>query len=124
MKKPLTSRADPDSRKLYTRWHYQQNKATYKARARANNIRTRAKVRGFILEYLRGHPCIDCQEPDPIVLEFDHRLNVVKEFNIGDAVRLTISLRRVKAEVVKCDVRCANCHRRKTYRDRGTSSKG
>ncbi len=93
-----------------------------KARARANTVQARKRVREWLFAYLQEHPCVDCGEPDPIVLEFDHRGD--KAFNIGEAVRLSFGLARVQAEVEKCDVRCANCHRRKTYRERGLSHKG
>lgn len=38
-------------------------------------------------------------------------------FNIGDANREKFSIGRVIEEVKKCDVRCANCHRRKTFKE-------
>jgi len=66
------------------------------------------------------HPCVDCGECDPIVLQFDHTRG--KKFNIGDAGRKGLSLPVVLREISKCEVRCANCHQRKTARDFALSS--
>lgn len=77
---------------------------------KANDIR-HIRNRKYILNYLKTHPCIDCGETDFIVLEFDHREN--KKYNISNLVgRAGIKL--IQEEINKCDVRCANCHRRKT----------
>ena len=124
MEKPVATRSDPEARRAYTRWHYEQNKAAYKARARAHDTKTKESVRQFLLAYLSEHPCIDCGEIDPIVLEFDHREGTNKAFNLGEACNRSMSLTSVKAEVTKCDVRCANCHRRVTYRRAGHSHRG
>lgn len=67
--------------------------------------------RAFLLEHLRSHPCVDCGEDDVAVLEFDH-VRGAKERNISAMMEL--SPRRVRAEVDKCEVRCGNCHRRRT----------
>jgi hypothetical protein len=58
---------------------------------------------------------VDCGESDPIVLEFDH----VRGVKRGEISRLKtmVSLETLAEEIAKCDVRCANCHRRKTHRD-------
>jgi len=51
------------------------------------------------------------------VLEFDHRRD--KLFSIG----MELSRRRwqsILAEIEKCDVVCANCHRRRTALRRGS----
>lgn len=69
----------------------------------------------YISSYLKTHPCVDCGEKDIIVLEFDHRGN--KKYGIAN-MRDNYSLKTVKDEVAKCDVRCANCHRRKTAKER------
>lgn len=67
-----------------------------------------------VYEYLEAHPCIDCGESDPVVLDFDH----VRGAKVADVKRLVagshVSLRRVLEEIAKCEVRCANCHRRIT----------
>jgi hypothetical protein len=119
VEKPVAYRADPAARRAYSRWHYQQNKEVYKRRARRHTDASRQKVRAWLLDYLLSHPCVDCGESDPIVLEFDHREDVGKVFDIGSARRECVSLATVQVEVSKCDVRCANCHRRLTYRRAG-----
>jgi hypothetical protein len=80
-------------------------------------------IRIFVLEYLKSHPCVDCGEVNPVVLEFDH-VRGEKHFNISKASTLNISLPRLQDEVAKCDVRCANCHRKKTYVALGHTHKG
>lgn len=114
MKKPITSKEDPDSRRKYSRWHYHKNKELYKTRASIHKAKTREEVRRYINNYLLLHPCVDCNERNPIVLEFDHVGK--KRFNIGDAVRMCYSLSSVKKEINQCEVRCANCHRITTYK--------
>ena len=64
-------------------------------------------------EYLLIHPCVDCGEADPIVLDFDH-VRGEKKANVKRMLAGTYSLKRVFDEIAKCDVRCANCHRRAT----------
>lgn len=90
-----------------------------KARAIAYKAKIRIIVRKLILDHLQMNPCVDCGERDPIVLEFDHRGE--KKFNISAAYTVGYSVAAVSAEIAKCDVRCANCHRRKTYKERGFS---
>lgn len=76
--------------------------------------------RTLIFEYLLTHPCVDCGESDPVVLEFDHRPGEVKVFTIGNpASRSRRMLDLLLIEIAKCDIRCANCHRRRTAKERG-----
>lgn len=76
------------------------------------------KSRDLIYNYLLEHPCIVCGESDPIVLEFDHRDPSEKESNVSELLKF--SANKVKQEIEKCDVMCANCHRRKTAEQFGT----
>lgn len=58
--------------------------------------------------------CRDCGYRDhPEALDFDHRPDEVKLFNIARS-RNSHGLNAVLVEIAKCDVRCANCHRVKT----------
>lgn len=72
-----------------------------------------------VLHYLESHPCLDCGESDPIVLEFDHRDNTDKVRAVAQLVTENCGWEKISAEIDKCDVRCANCHRRKTAISRG-----
>lgn len=123
MQKPTISRDDPESRRAYSRWHYRQNKPAYKRRAKQKDDQVRNAVRDYLVAFLSENPCVDCGESDPIVLDFDHRDGELKSFNIGDARRSGYSLASVQSEVAKCDIRCANCHRRITYRRGGFRSR-
>src|ERR1051326_7593461 len=70
-----------DCHKIYRREHYLKNKQKYIEKAK---IWTRKQKRE-IFNYLLNHPCVDCGESNPIVLEFDH-VRGKKEFNISQAV--------------------------------------
>ena len=82
-------------------------------------IRRRRVLRKRITEYLVAHPCVDCGEADPLVLEFDHRAQHTKEATIAKLVAQAYTWDRVEEEIAKCDVRCANCHRRRTHKQLG-----
>ena len=58
----------------------------------------------------------DCGENDSIVLDFDHVYGK-KKYNISDMVKMAVSINHIKKEIKKCEIRCANCHRRKHFRD-------
>ncbi|HYD10954.1 MAG TPA: hypothetical protein VEA78_12710 [Acidimicrobiales bacterium] len=65
-----------------------------------------------VYEYLLAHPCVDCGEADPVVLEFDHLRDKLR--SVSAMVSAHMSWTRIAAEIEKCDVVCANCHRRRT----------
>jgi hypothetical protein len=94
--------------------HYQNNREYYLSKAKKRNEQMKYVIRMFMWNYLSVHPCVDCGESDPIVLEFDHISD-----KIGAVSELfhKASLNVVKNEISKCEVRCANCHRRKTARE-------
>jgi hypothetical protein len=104
-------------RRDYGKAHYQANKSRYVANAARVKKATRLARTWCLLEYFEVHPCADCGESDPVVLEFDHLRD--KEFNVckGFEERAWSS---VVAEIEKCDVVCANCHRVRTAARRGS----
>jgi hypothetical protein len=96
--------------------YYRRDPASYKARAAANNARFRARNRQKFREYLASARCADCGIQDFAVLEFDHRDPSLKRDDISHLVRQAVSWKRILDEMAKCDVVCANCHRRRTAR--------
>lgn len=72
-----------------------------------------AKKLKIIAEYLLTHPCVDCGEKDIRVLQFDH-VRGEKLRTIASMLRDHYALELILKEIAKCDIRCANCHQRKT----------
>jgi len=62
-------------------------------------------------------PCADCARRFPYyVMDFDHRDPEQKVAGISALVRSLVPWVQVKAEIAKCDLVCACCHRLRTYR--------
>lgn len=100
--------------------------ASYSANAYANNINgtkdkikaravsDRIRTKNVIYDYLLQNPCVDCEESDPIVLDFDHIDPILKKSTISELVNSGAPLTKILKEIEKCEIRCANCHRRRT----------
>jgi hypothetical protein len=70
--------------------------------------------REFIDTYKVESGCVDCgYNAHPAALEFDHRDPSLKV--AGIARMFTYTDERLFEEMAKCDVRCSNCHRIKTF---------
>lgn len=102
-------------KKEFDRLNHIQNREAQLERNRKN----REKRQNFVLNYLVDHPCVICGESDPIVLDFDHIERASKTNNICDMVRNVRSEKSIIEEIQKCQVLCANCHRRKTAKEAG-----
>lgn len=105
------------SKKDSQRKWYLANKARHIDNVKKRSQESRLANRDFMFDYLLSHPCVDCGESDPIVLEFDHIAPESKEFCLSSSV--DYSLQKLIEEIKKCEVRCANCHRRKTAKQFG-----
>ncbi len=85
-----------------------------------NVRRTERARRARFREYIAGQlvaGCIDCGIADIRVLHFDH-VRGIKIAAISNMMR-NASFEKLKAEIAKCEVRCANCHAIVTYRRKG-----
>lgn len=100
------------------RQYHQDNRDRHMAQIRARKQREIAVARRNLIAHLRAHPCIDCGESDIEVLEFDHQRD--KTRNVGYLVHGGYGWHRVKEEIDKCEVVCANCHRRRTLRQQNS----
>ncbi len=108
-----------DCSRAYIREHYTANREYYVRKASLRNRRLRNELLDRVLEYLRAHPCVDCGEADPVVLEFDHIDPSVKAWDVAEKLKAAPAWRTIEAEIAKCVVRCANCHRRRTAQQFG-----
>jgi hypothetical protein len=100
----------PTCHSKYTRAHYAKNKAYYKAKARNHTNKLRA-----IIDKAKDRPCKDCgKKYHPKAMDLDH----VRGKKVAPLSLMRIhcmSFAAVRAEIAKCDVRCAICHRLRTY---------
>ena len=102
------------NRTVYQQGYYEANKERLKQTNADHAVKLRRRNQRHIYDFLLQHPCIDCGETDPVVLDFDHRDGVEKLGTISNMAICKVSIKRLQAEMDKCDVRCANCHRRRT----------
>ncbi|MEN3284146.1 MAG: hypothetical protein V7607_5286 [Solirubrobacteraceae bacterium] len=83
------------------------SKRPYASAAVARNVAHLTRV-------LSRSTCVDCGERDPLVLEFDHV--APKREKVTRLAWFGCSLETIDAEIKRCEIRCANCHRRITAR--------
>ena len=69
-----------------------------------------------ILDDARKGGCVRCEESHPSCLDFHHRDRGTKDADIATMRRFSVV--RLLAEIAKCDVLCANCHRKHHYDER------
>jgi len=100
--------------RLLIKNHYNTNKQYYLLKAQKRNKNLRDEVNSFLFKHLSKNPCVDCGETDLTVLEFDHKGSVPKLKAVSQLKRAQMPLFKIQEEIDKCEVRCANCHRRKT----------
>jgi len=82
-----------------------RNAKTYRSQKRRRQRRKKDLIEAA------GGRCVDCGYAGSVAaLEFHHRDPSRKVFEVG---RFSGSASRLREEVVKCDLLCANCHRRR-----------
>ena len=99
-----------DCMKIIKKAHYEANKAKVIA---SNKVKRQAMV-DKVWAYKQGKSCLDCSNSDPRVLEFDHTSDD-KSGNVSTMANNGCSWATIEAEIAKCDLVCANCHRIRTW---------
>lgn len=107
---PLKDRYQSEKWKEYQRtyhrgWH-QRNREKRLARI----YERKAAIYQHVQNIKSQLCCVDCGQRHPATLQFHHLNSEDKVFNISDAARRGTSLERIKKEMEKCIVLCANCH--------------
>ena len=106
--------ANREKMRAYRREWYYRNRESSIRRAAA----TRLEAKRIASEYvtaLKANPCTDCGGRfHPWAMQFDH-VGTDKTAGISRMVTQGMSLKRIKAEIAKCELVCANCHAVRTY---------
>jgi hypothetical protein len=76
-----------------------------------------ARNKLYVQSFLLDKACVDCNNSDIRVLEFDH-VKGTKLFNVSYMVTKAYKLELIKSEIEKCEIRCSNCHRIITHERR------
>ncbi len=96
--------------------HYQDNKNRYYDASKAARLAKLEKL--HTLKSDMG-PCMDCgMTYHPYVMEFDHREDEEKIASVSSMLRMC-GWDKILAEIAKCDLVCANCHRMRTFNRNG-----
>jgi hypothetical protein len=118
----MRRRENPDKYRGYEKTRYwrdrekrtQRRKEWYRAnKAKAYELARKTLARVEAIK--TATPCMDCGGTfPPECFDFDHRPGETKTHSVGYLVATRYSWPRIEAEIAKCDVVCANCHRIRT----------
>lgn len=103
-----------DCNKIAHKEHYKAKPEFYYNR----NKKVRLSNAQWIFEYKCKNKCKQCGEKHPACLQFHHRDENEKSFEISRAG--TKKLETIIKEIEKCDLVCANCHFKIHYKKHGT----
>lgn len=112
---PLKDRYQSEMWKEYQRTYHRSWHQRHREKRLAKVYARRAVIREYIQGLKNQLYCADCGEQHPATLQFHHRNSEDKTFAIGKAVNRGFSLDRIKKEISKCIVLCANCHAIRHY---------
>lgn len=100
---------DPEKRREYKRKWYAENKNSER-----NFIKIRKnKIRAWFKGYKKKLSCSICGESHPAIIDFHH--NGKKENPVAQMVHWGHSINNIIKEIEKCQILCANCHRKLHY---------
>lgn len=105
---------DMEKKRKYHAKHYQENKELYKARSLESRKRLRKERQEYVRNLKTITPCADCDTNYPYwIMDFDHYTGD-KDGQISRMVS-DQSMKKLKAEIAKCEIVCSNCHRERTH---------
>lgn len=100
-------------KRLFQAAWYAKNKARHAANVNRKRKERAVANQARLIEYLSGHPCVECGEIDPLLLECDH-VRGEKRDEVAQMICSGLGWQTILAELEKCEVRCVRCHRRRT----------
>ncbi len=97
----------------YRRKWYLQNRDHAKEKIKER----KRKIKTWLSNYKKELICQSCGENHIACLEFHHRESQNKDIILARVVNNGWSLKRIQIEIDKCQVLCANCHRKVHYKE-------
>ncbi|MFB6220720.1 MAG: homing endonuclease associated repeat-containing protein [Halolamina sp.] len=88
------------------RWHYRNVEWNTE-----RTLQRRAELQEWVDKQKMAEGCSECGESDPACLDYHHRDAAEKDKKVSQLVLDERSRERIREEIAKCDVLCANCHR-------------
>lgn len=103
---------NPNYDKGQTENWYERNKEQVIQRKKER----RKKKKEWFRDYKKDKECVECGEDDWRCLVFDHENPSEKEYSISKMVNGGYAKETILEEIEKCEVKCANCHRKRTFK--------
>jgi hypothetical protein len=115
----MTSQSD-EERRAHRHEYDKQWYQRHKDRLRQKRKQHDADLKRWLEGYKSQLQCIYCGESHPACLQFHHRDQQGKSFNVGGVIGQWryITLKKLQAEISKCDVVCGNCHAKLHWQER------
>ncbi|OVE83476.1 homing endonuclease associated repeat-containing protein [Natronolimnobius baerhuensis] len=92
------------------RWHYRNTEWNTE-----RSLRRRSRLRSWLNDLKRNRGCSRCGVVAAACLDFHHVDETTKEMAVGRMVTYGYGKEKLRDEIDKCVVLCANCHRRHHY---------
>lgn len=90
------------------RWHYRNVEWNTE-----RTLKRRAELRAWANDRKAERGCADCGESDAACLDFHHPNDAEKDMAVTDLITHGHSEESLREEIEKCEVLCANCHRKR-----------
>lgn len=117
----MTYKNKRTKRKKWREWYHKADPEIKKGYA-IRRAERRERISKELNDYKATLKCSNCPENHPACLEFHHVCEKgEKEFDIGNALRIGYSIKRIFEEIEKCIVLCANCHKKLHYDERNNN---
>lgn len=94
-----------EKQKAAQRKHYKEHKEIYAERL----VEKRRRNKKYIDDIKAKSKCKKCGFKHPAALQFHHRDPSIKDDTVSHGTAHW-GLKRLKLEIAKCDILCANCH--------------
>ncbi len=101
----------------YKRKRYAEDPG-YKQKQKDNSKSRKRKLKQMLRDIKSDRGCKLCEESHVACLVFHHRDPGKKEFSLERMAADQLAMSRIIEEIAKCDVLCANCHRKLHWKEK------